>query len=185
MFRQSGLHNLSVDVTNDVSRVQASLIVVVQHPIINIHSTAPPVLHGDPTVITIRIQGGREFKVVVAYDDGEFDLVSSESSVQNITTLVEPGNHTMVPVYQLTLSHIYADLGDFLVAINVSNHVSWKEEKLSVHVEEKIGGIVMSTNAKSIVNLSDNQIFWVTVATGNNLVFKWELSEGYIVKTER
>lgn len=178
-FGAEGVYTLGVHCHNDVSSMWAALNVTVNHPVANVHLHIPVAVHGRPAIMIATVSAGRHFLLSVDYGDGGREEFLSTQLRLVSTARQLPAFREAAPAFNVTLEHVYRDVGVYEVTVTVSNTVDSLTRCRRVVVEEAIAGITLFTNAKGIVPVTDKVTVTAVVASGENLHFEWDFSDMY------
>ena len=175
-----GEHNISVTAENALGSEVTMMKVKVIHAITKVRINVPTTVHKKESVISIKIHGNGAFLLRVDFGDGNSTEVSSISHEADLA-LERTGTNKLSPSYMIKLPHEYAEVGHYKVSANVSNAVSWLSQSEKAVVEEPIGGVIMTASIAEdeVMQIGDKVVVTVTVATGNDLQFRWDMGEGY------
>ncbi|XP_064648391.1 polycystin-1-like protein 1 isoform X2 [Lineus longissimus] len=176
-FTQASLHNISVEVSNSISKMGAATTVIVQHPVSSVDILVSPVIEGQKSQLEILITGGREFVIDINFGDGTQTKYSSSDPGLGLVTLRESVDYSVVPLYKAELAYTYGRIGNYRIKVNVSNHLNWIEETSNALVDAPIEGVVLLTDAKQYIETDTVVAFNVTVVSGNNLTFTWQFGD--------
>ena len=179
-FDTVGRFQVSVTAKNDISDLSENLWLDVQYEISALHITAPPVIQGQHLIISLMITGGKESDIYVDFGDDFSKLYPSVSG--NASSLGQNLSTNSTPVYEVLLYHLYDKVGHYQLFVNASNKVSWLSGHKLVKVEEAISGISLTCHTRSssscpLVKLGEKITVVVTVETGNDLTYIWDLGE--------
>lgn len=156
--------------------------ITVSYPVTDLHVTVPVTVHSHPTPITATIHAGRRFTILYDYGDGtvhEFD----SRDLKLVSVSVQHSDwQEKIPVYNVTVQHVYADVGAYNVVVTVSNDMSSLTRRKWALVEEAIGDIEMFADLPGVVNVQEEMelTFRVVVGSGKNLKFAWDFAESYV-----
>ncbi|KAH9524662.1 hypothetical protein Btru_027467 [Bulinus truncatus] len=178
-FSKAGLHTVQVNVSNEVSSLQASITFQVKYPLVNVSLSIPPTILGHVTTITISIQGGSDCIITCNFGDGQLQTVASNSlSPQEVSKNDSYTSRNQGPISVIHLSHRFIYLGVYSVSVNVSNGISSLKRVELAYIEEPIGSVNLYTNSLQLP-LSDELEVTAVVSSGKNLKFSWDFSDRY------
>ncbi|XP_052094392.1 polycystic kidney disease protein 1-like 1 isoform X3 [Mytilus californianus] len=174
-FDMPGTHVLKVTALNDISQQSSDLTVVVQYPIVHVKLAASPVILGEPTVINVKVNGGRIFFIHINYGDGQSETLSSENKTLKITTEHPPERG--LPRYLVAIDHVYKSIGDYEITANISNLVSYKLQTTLCTIHEPIIVTSVTTDSPMVFPVPEQVNVTVMIASGKDLQFKWEFTD--------
>lgn len=165
---------MEVTTVNGLGSVTARLTVSAQQHLAVIKSRIKPVVLGIPSQIVIILTGSPELYVSINY--GDDDVISEMSTAADSELILTKSANSAsegAPEYRLTLNHTYAQLGDYLVIMGISNNVSRVMLLLTASVGELLSDVTMVTDAVS--PLATNSVISATasVTSGRDIVFNW------------
>jgi hypothetical protein len=155
VFPETGIYTATVTATNSISQAQAQTMVeIYQIPITGLlaFNSSPTVL-GDSTYLTATVISGSN--VLYEWDLG--DGITATGA---------------------TVSHVYPDIGFFTAVVTATNSVSQVVASTQVEVYEMpITGLLAFNSSPTI--LGEITTLTATITTGSNVVFTWDLGDGF------
>lgn len=167
---------------NDISRSSAAVNITVNYPVTDLHLTLPVTVHSHPTPITVTVHAGRRFTALFDYGDGAVEEFDSQDLKLVGVSAQRSAWQEKVPACNVTVQHLYADVGAYNVVVTVSNDMSSLTRRRRALVEEAIGEITMSADVPGVVNVQEEMelTFTAVVGSGKSLKFAWDFAESYI-----
>ena len=181
-FRAEGLYTLGLHCHNDISSSSASLNITVSYPVTDLHLTLPVTVHSHPTHITATVHAGHRFTILCDFGDGTIQEFDSRDLKLVSVSVQHSDWQEKIPVHNVTVQHMYADVGAYNVVVTVSNDMSSLTRQKRALVEEAIGDIEMFADVPDVINVQEEMelTFRVVVGSGKNLKFAWDFAESYI-----
>ncbi|KAL8570217.1 hypothetical protein ACOMHN_029917 [Nucella lapillus] len=180
-FDSEGVFTLGIHCHNDISQASAAVNITVYYPITDIRLKIPVTVHTHPTPITATVHAGQHFTFICNFGDGNVEEYDS-SRLNLVPVPVQfPSWQEPSPVYNVTIQHLYADVGTYNVSVTVSNEISFLTRHRRVYVEEAIGDIEMFAAIPEVIDLNKKVewTFTAVVGSGRNLQFAWVFDDRY------
>ncbi|XP_077978738.1 polycystin-1-like protein 1 [Glandiceps talaboti] len=173
LFETPGLYNVSVVVSNALGSSSVSMETVLQDPIISVSLSVVTVLHEDPSIFVIVVQGGKQFTFDIDFGDG--DGITFASEMHNFSEYADYSGD--VPQYTYHVPKVYSNIGQYSCSFNISNDVSETTRSVVAYVEEPITGLTLQADRGSVFERNEYLTMTAQIATGTDIVFTWNFND--------
>ncbi|XP_074659507.1 polycystin-1-like protein 1 [Tubulanus polymorphus] len=107
-------------------------------------------------------------------DAGAADVAADAGAADGLLQTIRGTSiYHMPPKFKVIAEHRYATEGDYVIRATVVNEVSNRSATATAKVEQRISGVVVSSDSKRIVETGEVVVVKVTVEKGNDLKFSW------------
>lgn len=166
-----GLCTVQLEAWNDITPpTKAALRVIVEIPIKAVQLQIIGGLVGQETLFLVDVYGYLPFRITVDFGDGTRQKINIFDSFANLTTVESDYLH------YLSFTHVYENLGEFLIVVNVFNNVS---NVTTSEVFVPIASVSLTTGSPWVMKTPGHVVVTGVVEGGQDLQYFWDFSDSF------